>query len=184
MPTIMTHAIVPLALAAALGPSRISRKVAVMGAVLTILPDADVIGFAFGIQYGEEWGHRGATHSIMIAMLVAGAVSIVWSEVRTTFAFLFLALCMVSHGLLDTVTNGGLGIALLWPYENARYFAPHTPVLVSPIGANFFSARGLATLISEVQWIWLPAALIGALGWSIRRIIPGSHEDEGPDLKR
>ncbi len=171
MPTILTHAIVPLAIAAAAGPQRISRKVAVMGAVLAILPDADVIGFAFGIEYGAEWGHRGATHSLMFAALVAGAISIFWREARSTVAFVFLALAMASHGLLDMLTNGGLGVALLWPYDVARHFAPETPVLVSPIGANFFSMRGLQTLVSEAQWIWLPAALIASAGWLIRRAL-------------
>src|ERR1044071_302595 len=34
---------------------------------LSMLPDADVIGFAFGVRYGDPWGHRGATHSFVFS---------------------------------------------------------------------------------------------------------------------
>ena len=54
MPTIITHAIVPLAVAGVVGPSRISPRLALAGAVLAMLPDADVIGFKFGIEYADE----------------------------------------------------------------------------------------------------------------------------------
>ena len=172
MPTIMTHAAIPIALAVAAGPQRIPREVAVMGVVLAMLPDADVFGFGFGIQYADEWGHRGATHSIMFALLFSVALGIVWREVRTTVHFAFLALCMASHGLLDMFTDGGLGIALLWPYDEARHFAAHTPIRVSPIGSGFFSMRGLETLLSELKWVWIPAAIFAVAGFAIRRGVP------------
>ena len=98
MPTIMTHAIVPLALAAAAGPSRIAPKVALVGAGLAMLPDADVVGFAFGIEYADSWGHRGATHSLVFAALTAAGIALVWKRARSLWAFLFLALAMASHG--------------------------------------------------------------------------------------
>ncbi|MDE1467353.1 metal-dependent hydrolase [Aurantiacibacter sp. D1-12] len=168
----MTHAIVPLALAAAAGPSRIAPKVALVGAGLAMLPDADVIGFAFGIEYADPWGHRGATHSLVFATLTAAGIALVWKRARSLWAFFFLALAMASHGLLDTFTDGGLGAALWWPFDNARVFAPVTPVRVSPIGADFFSARGLETLLSELVWIWLPCAVLAFAGWRLRHATP------------
>lgn len=169
MPTIMTHAIVPLALAAAVGPSRIPATVAVAGAALAMLPDADVIGFAFGVDYADPWGHRGATHSLVFAGLTAAGLALVWRHARSMWAFAFLTLAMASHGLLDTLTDGGLGAALWWPWDDARIFAPVTPIRVSPIGADFFSARGMETLLSELRWIWLPCAALALLGWAARR---------------
>lgn len=168
MPTIMTHAIVPLAMAVAAGPKRISPKLALAGAGLAMLPDADVVGFALGIEYGDSWGHRGATHAIAFAMMVAGAAALLWREARSGGAFVFLAFAMASHGLLDALTNGGLGIALLWPLSDARFFAPITPIRVSPIGADFFSARGVVTLVSELRLVWLPCLAVAATGWLIR----------------
>jgi inner membrane protein len=170
MPTVMTHAIVPLAIAAAAGRGRISPRLAMAGAALAMLPDADVVGFRLGIDYADTWGHRGATHAIAFAMLVAGAISVLWREARSLGAFAFLSLAMASHGLLDALTNGGLGPALFWPFSDARVFAPITPIRVSPIGAGFFSARGAATMLSELQLIWLPCCALAAAGVLARRI--------------
>ena len=86
MPTIMTHAIVPLAIAAVAGRGRISAKVAVAGATLAMLPDADVIGFALGIDYADPWGHRGATHSLAFAVLTAGVIALLWKRARSIWA--------------------------------------------------------------------------------------------------
>lgn len=169
MPTIMTHAIVPLALAAAAGRARISPKLALAGAALAVLPDADVVGFSIGVDYADPWGHRGATHAMAFAIMVAGAIASLWREARSIGAFLFLAFAMASHGLLDTMTSGGLGIALLWPVSDARFFAPITPIRVSPIGADFFSARGLATLVSELMLVWLICLAVALTGFLIRR---------------
>jgi flavin-binding protein dodecin len=87
--------------------------------------------------------------------------------------WLYLFLAMASHGLLDALTNGGLGIALFAPLENSRYFFPVTPIQVSPIGIRrFFRGGGLAVLASELPWVWLPSLLLAgiALGWKrVRR---------------
>ena len=170
MPTIMTHAVVPLALAAAAGPSRIAPKVALAGAAFAMLPDADVIGFSLGVEYADTWGHRGATHSLVFAVLCAAGLALVWRQARSLWAFAFLALAMASHGLLDTLTSGGLGAALFWPFDNARIFAPVTPVRVSPIGADFLSWRGIATLVFEALWIWLPCAALVVASYIFRKI--------------
>lgn len=169
MPTIMSHAIVPLALATAIGPARIAPRIALAGAALAMLPDADVIGFTLGIDYADTWGHRGATHALAFAAIAAGVVAMLWREARSIGGFLFLAFAMASHGLLDTLTSGGLGAALWWPFSDARIFAPVTPIRVSPIGANFFSMRGLVTLYSEAVWIWLPCAVAAFGGWFVHR---------------
>lgn len=67
------------------------------------------------------------------------------------------------------MTNGGLGIALLSPFDNYRYFFPWTPIVVSPIGLRgFFSHWGLEVMISEIIYVWAP--LLICL-FSIRLII-------------
>jgi len=162
---------VPLAVAAAAGGARISPKLAIAGALFAILPDADVIGFRFGIEYAHEWGHRGASHSIAFAALCAASLALLWKEARSLWGVAFLTLAMASHGLLDTLTNGGLGAALFWPFDNTRIFAPETPVLVSPIGRNFFSMRGVETLLSELRWIWVPCIVVALAGWGVRRAV-------------
>lgn len=169
MPTIISHALVPLALAVAAGPVRVPRQIAMAGAVLAMLPDADVVGFAIGLDYADDWGHRGATHSLALAALVTAALTTGWSRARSWLVALFLFLATASHGLLDMATDGGLGVALWWPLDDVRLFWPETPIRVSPIGAGFFSPRGLETLLSEIVWIWLPCALVALAGPGLRK---------------
>lgn len=159
MPTIFTHAIIPLAAGFALGPQRVPVRLALAGAALAILPDADVLGFKLGLAYADDWGHRGATHSLVFAGLLASVVALVGREFRFRFAWAFLFLAAASHGLLDMLTDGGLGVALFWPFETARHFFSFTPIRVSPIGAGFFSARGLETVWSELVWLWVPVTV-------------------------
>src|SRR4029077_7470776 len=84
--------------------------------------------------------------------------------------WIYLFLATASHGLLDAMTDGGLGVAFFSPFDNHRYFLPWTPIRVSPIGAGrFFTHRGLEVLRSELLWIWLPAALLALSVWLIRR---------------
>lgn len=176
MPTIMTHAVMPLMAAAALGRDRISLPVATTGMVFAMLPDADVIGFKFGIEYADAWGHRGATHSLVFAAMLATFATAIFRPARWMLVWLFLFASAASHGLLDTLTNGGLGAALLWPVTEARYFAPVQPIRVSPIGAGFFSDRGVATMISELRWVILPALILGTGGLAFRKLIGRKEE--------
>lgn len=171
MPTIFTHAVVPLALGLALGRGTLSPRLLAAGVLATIAPDFDTIAFKLGIAYADPFGHRGASHSLAIALLVGvlGASISPWLRTTRVRAFWFLAFCTASHPLLDALTNGGLGVALLWPWSHERFFAPWRPIAVSPIGAGFFSARGVAVLWSELQWIGFPCAML-ALPWAaIRR---------------
>jgi inner membrane protein len=119
---------------------------------LSMLPDADVAGFALGVAYGDPWGHRGATHSLTFALAGAAVVAAVAPRFRLPAARtgLIAAVVLVSHGLLDTLTNGGLGCALFWPFDLTRYFAPWRPIPVAPIGLYFFSPYGLFVSVIEL----------------------------------
>ncbi len=139
-------------------------------------PDLDVIGFALGIPYHHPLGHRGLFHSPCFALLLSPLVT--WIGFREVPCFSaawwhiagLLFLVTASHGLLDALTNGGLGIALLAPFDNGRYFFPWTPIEVSPIGPRgLLTERGLVTLRSELLWLWLPLTSL----WLGRRIIAG-----------
>jgi inner membrane protein len=159
----ISHPAVTLALAPAFGAPRAALAA---GAMLSVLPDADSLGFWMGVPYDAPLGHRGLTHSLPFAALLAliafGALRRASRPVRALapgLLFLFLFLCAASHGVLDALTDGGLGVAFFAPFSNERYFFPWRPILVSPISiAGFFDARGLRVLASEVIWIWLPCA--------------------------
>lgn len=145
----------------------------IVATVCAVLPDADVIGFALGIRYGDVPGHRGLSHSILVAVLVGWLV--VWvffrepvAGVRKSALVFFFFVATISHGCLDALTNGGLGVAFFAPLENTRYFFPWRPIEVSPIGAQFFSERGMTVLLSELRWVWLPS-LVTLTAWAMWR---------------
>jgi inner membrane protein len=162
MPTIFTHAVVPLALGLALGQKKISPRLIAAGMFVAIVPDFDTVAFKLGIAYADQFGHRGASHSLLFALAIGlcGAVIAPWLRTTRWRALLWLTFCTASHPLLDALTNGGLGVALLWPWSHERLFAPWRPIAVSPIGAGFFSLRGLSVLWSELLWVCAPLGLL------------------------
>jgi inner membrane protein len=124
---------------------------------LSLAPDLDVIAFRFGIPYSAPWGHRGAAHSFFIALALSTVAALctrvpadqVHGPQTRKRLWLLCTAVATSHGLLDTLTDGGLGIALLWPFSNARYFAPWTPIPVAPIGTRMLSGHGFRVMMTE-----------------------------------
>lgn len=157
----------------AAGPELRKKPVFWFAAMLcAVLPDIDVIGFPLGVRYGDLWGHRGMTHSLLFAAIIAVCVAISLQKRRRERGMLALLLLVVtaSHGALDALTNGGLGVAFFSPFDPRRYFFPWRPILVSPIGmGGLFSTRAMRVLWSEVPWIWAPALVVTAAIWALRR---------------
>jgi inner membrane protein len=173
VPTLITHPAVSLAFWPAVRRWGLPRQVLVPGAILTVIPDCDVLAFTFGIPYGDFMGHRGFLHSIAFALLVSALVTMAFAAGRNASrqfkaaVFGYLSVCAVSHGLLDALTNGGLGIALFSPFTNARYFFPVRPIQVSPIGLSYFLAGpAVSVLKSELLYVWVPCAAV----WAVLRI--------------
>jgi len=146
-----------------------------------MLPDADVIGFGFGIRYGDLLGHRGLTHSLTFAALLA-ALTVALGYRRgagslgPSGVWAFLALATASHGFLDAFTDGGLGIAFFSPFEPTRYFFPWRPIAVAPIGlAGLFRPGMTRVIATELAWVWFPSALVIALVAARRISAHGAH---------
>lgn len=166
MPSIITHAAVPLALGLGLGNAVISRRLLLAGVAASMVPDLDVIGFKLGIAYADSMGHRGITHSLLFAAILG--VLAFWLarrlHARPPVAGLFVFASCVSHGLLDMCTNGGLGIAFLWPFSHERYFLPWHFIQVAPLSLReLFSPWGLRMVYSELHWVWLPCLLLAGV---------------------
>ncbi len=152
MPSIISHPAVPLALALGLGGQVVSERLLLAGVAASVVPDLDVVAFRLGIPYTDALGHRGFTHSLLFAAFVALAAACAFRALRTTFtrAFWFVLVATASHGILDSFTNGGLGVAFFWPWSGERYFAPIRVIEVSPLSIQrFFSEGGGRVLLSE-----------------------------------
>jgi inner membrane protein len=172
MASVFTHAFFAAAMGGVYARRPLPARFWVLSAACAVLPDADVLAFGFGVAYGSMFGHRGLTHSLVFAALVGVAVVCGFfrdAPQRAPLA-LFFALATASHAALDALTNGGLGVALFAPFSAERYFLPWRPIQVSPIGVGaFFSEWGLAVILSELLWVWLPAGLCLALVLLSRR---------------
>ncbi len=175
MASAFAHTLVAYALTRTTKNPLLTNKFLFFVVISSIMPDIDVIAFKFGIGYGELWGHRGMTHSLVFAFIWA---NILWLLIlraidfkltpfisRTSFtAITILFLSTASHGLLDAMTNGGLGVAFFSPFDTTRYFLPWQPIQVSPIGISaFFSSYGLRVILIELVWIGIPCAIFLAV---------------------
>jgi inner membrane protein len=164
MPTVISHAAVPLAIGLGLGSNLVPRRLLLAGVAASMVPDMDVIGLKLGIAYDHDMGHRGITHSMLFALIsgLAAYYLAPWLKSPPRRAALFVFMAGWSHGILDMFTNGGLGIAFFWPFSHERYFLPWRFIEVSPLTMEkVFSARGLQVMYSELRWVWLPCISIG-----------------------
>ena len=167
MASVFGHAVAAIAIGSSLSKPFKSIKFWLICIGCAILPDLDVIGFSFGISYNSFWGHRGFSHSIVFALLmgVFFAMTFYYPLLKKEYKKLILIgfcffLCTLSHSLLDALTTGGKGVALLSPFDNARYFFPWKVIQVSPIGVSkFFSEWGVRVIVSELKWIGIPSLI-------------------------
>lgn len=175
MATIFTHPAVALGLSPLFGSALQSKTGLLTGVILTIVPDFDVVGFRLRIPYAHVFGHRGITHSLLFAVIFSGLVA--WFINRPANKYFFqvwnyLFLCMASHGVLDALTNGGLGIAFFAPFTNERYFFPFTPIEFSTLNiTRFFQGQGISVLKSELIWVWLPCTFVFISGLCCVRVL-------------
>ena len=181
MASAFAHALLAVTIGKTYSKRYTAFKFWLLGAVCAIIPDADVIMFKFGVPYEHVLGHRGFSHSLVVALLLALLVTrLFYSSIRLFSGkglkyVLYFFLATASHTLLDAMTTGGLGVAVFAPFDNTRYFLPWRPIAVSPIGVgSFFSEWGLRVIKSELIWVGLPClAYIGLV--QLLKKIKGSN---------
>ena len=181
MATALTHGFAAVALGKMASQKERGWRFWVLAAGSAVIPDGDVIGFAFGVQYDDFLGHRGFFHSLLFALLWASFVVLL--EFRQTrgreLAWLigFFFVVTASHGVLDAMTDGGLGVAFFSPFDTTRYFFGWRPLEVSPISiAHFFDRGGGAVLASEFRYVWLPLSSLWFCVWTARRFIEARRD--------
>lgn len=182
MPSVLSHAFAAVALGRTVTGGKFPKRFWFLMAFSAVMPDFDVIGFLFGVDYGDMLGHRGLTHSLAFAFAWSAILMFAAFRQVPRFSglwwkmFFLLFIATASHGVLDAFTNGGLGVAFFAPFDSTRYFFPWRPIEVSPIGVGgFFTERGREVLWSEMKFVWLPCAVVCGCGILLRRK-PSSHK--------
>lgn len=174
MATPLSHLAVPLALTLALGGDIVPPGLMALALACAVLPDIDALGLWLGIPYEHPFGHRGFTHSLPFAVALAGAGSLLAPALGCDplVAFAVLLVSAASHGLIDAMTNGGLGIAFFSPFSRRRSFLPWRVIEVSPLRPSaLFSRRGLRVLRSEMRWVWAPCVVLALVGVALRSLL-------------
>ena len=163
MPSIITHSFIGILSASIFKTKKLKVQFFLFSILCLLRPDFDVMAFKFGIPYEHFFGHRGFFHSIFFAFILSVFVVGIFFRTKDisikskTGLLIYFFILTTSHGILDALTSGGLGIALFAPFDNTRYFFPFKPIQVSPIGVKaFFSEWGKRVMISEILWVWLP----------------------------
>jgi inner membrane protein len=165
---VIGHALFASALA---GGARARGAVIATAALCAAAPDLDVLAFFVGIPYQAPLGHRGFTHSLAFALLLGAAAALLLRTLlgrgaRPPFAhtLALLTLATASHGFFDAFTNGGHGVAFLWPFDDTRYFAPFRPIQVSPLSVKHFIRASTTIVATEALWMGVPALAVWAAG--------------------
>src|SRR5215469_4236120 len=55
------------------------KRVWIAAVLCSVVPDIDAIGFRSGIHYGDFWGHRGFTHSLVFVSLLEASSPFLYS---------------------------------------------------------------------------------------------------------
>jgi len=119
------------------GSSR-ARAVDVAFSALSLAPDLDVIAFRLGIPYSAPFGHRGqrtpspppCSPASQRSRCEIGRPGQLRPDQEATPVL--CAVVAISHGLLDTLTDGVSASRSLWPFSNERFFRAVTPIPVAP----------------------------------------------------
>ena len=187
MPSAITHALVGGALST-LAPRKFRGvRLGIVLAAAAAIPDLDVLAFRFGIPYSHPLGHRGLSHSLPFALLVA---VVIWAWLvaggrrlsrSSVELFVVVFVACASHGFLDAFTDAGLGVGFFIPFSDERYFFPWRPIRTSPLSLGaFFSGEGIAILRSEAIWVWIPTGLVLVLCALARRMAAAGLSNKPP----
>lgn len=160
VPTPISHAAVGYAIGAwaphDVPPS--TRRLCLAAAACAALPDIDVLGFA---------PHRGITHSLVFAVLVAVVAAFaLFRQIKSSRTraqlVLILGVALLSHSFLDALSTYSYGIAFLAPFSQARF-----RFLWTPLG----NPRGdlASQLLQEALVVFFPAVVLAWLGLKRRR---------------
>jgi inner membrane protein len=151
---LITQGILGAAVSQAGFQRRLGRRAALWGAIIGLLPDADVIVGLSKDPFAEALYHRGFTHSLWFAPTLAPLLGyLLWlfykrhtpdnpGELFSWIALSFWAL--ITHPLLDVFTV--YGTQLLSPFSNFRFCFPSIPI-VEPIYSLTLLAGVIAALV-------------------------------------
>jgi len=172
MPSLLGHAVAGLAITTAFRGDDLPRRTWPLAAFCAMAPDLDWFVSLLPLHRGHVLNHRGVSHSLFVALLLAAVVFLFAfrREQRRGDVWLCLTIAALSHGLLDALTAGGVGVALFMPFSATRWACLWQPGHVAPLplGRDHTQAF-LASLWAEALWIGMPALLLAGYARLVRQ---------------
>ena len=154
------------------------RLVFIAGLVSAVVPDIDSVAVWLGAEYAGMFGRRGFTHSPFFALTWATAVaSLLRSRTPLTAqrsAWLYLFSATASHGIFDSMSDAGLGVAFFAPFSAERYFLPFRPIRTLHASPSGSLARAAEIMRSEAEWVWAPSVAVALVVVCIGELRPKS----------
>jgi inner membrane protein len=154
-----THALLPVAVAVAFAQRPVPWRLILVAAAASAAPDVDGLFKHFlGVMPGSIYSHRGATHSLFVALAggLLAAAAHKWLRVRPLVAGVLVALAIASHGLLDMMTSSGDPVAYLWPVSSVRVFADWRPISSGTVSIHHFLPDILPRLAADLRQLIFP----------------------------
>lgn len=163
MPSFFGHAVAGIALGAAFTDEKTPRRAIALGTLCALAPDLDCFTLFLKLHPGNYLAHRGVTHSLLAAVMLAATVLLLGfkAEQRTSRMGVYLLLATLSHGLLDACTSGRIGVAFFYPFSSSRWGCYWQPFVDPPL--PFWAGQRLPFLEAvarEALWIGVPGLLL------------------------
>ncbi len=180
MASVITHSLLGFGLAMMLPKSKRNPMLVGVATLAPSIPDLDSLGFYAGIPYENFFGHRGFFHSFLFAILLGSGIALLLKKNNSRpliFTIVFFSFIIATHGILDALTTGGKGVALLSPFDNTRFFLPWRVIQVSPMYiSQFFGEWGREVLFSEMLYVWLPLFVLISIKWIAVNSVSALHQ--------
>jgi len=184
MSSLFGHALAGLTISAAFAQGRPPRRTWIFAAACAVAPDLDWFTTFLPSADGTSLAHRGMSHSLIAAALLAAAAMLIGfrPHLRNLRHWACMLCAAFSHGLLDACTFGGTGVAFLLPFSKARFVCLWQPLFVSPIPLSGKLLDWLLfSLGTELVWIGIPAILVFAGPPVLQRLrLWGKRSEETP----
>ena len=162
-------------------------------AAVSLVADADFGLVALGVPKDSIWGHRGVSHSLLLAAaagLVSAWVARRWGQKPLSWGTMGFAV-YTSHLVFDCLNVGSLGVPWFWPVSWTNYTIPWAPIPSVRTASEFLTPAGVPVLAAEVVlfapfWIYAlvlrrraaapGAAQRAAPSWRVRRRVQSAVE--------
>jgi inner membrane protein len=163
MSSLFGHALAGLTISGAFTKAKPPRRMWAFAMACAVAPDLDWFPGFLKLPVGTSLAHRGMSHSLIAALLIAVAAMLIGfrPQLRSPRHWGCMLAAAFSHALLDACTFGGTGVAFLLPFSDARFVCIWQPIFVSPIPLSGKLLDWLLfSLGTEAIWIGIPAGLV------------------------